>query len=338
MSGTHFPLPSKSSPLLLMPVMHGLMARWSAAKALPGHSPKKKVARLAACMVSPFLWPKTPMQPMLVSLPDRAQRLLDRLKSEGVLPGTGAAIMLNSPVPGRSRIYLRHLDKCGRVVGYSKVGYGPGDEARFSREASALSIFASVPDFSVPRVISRGQQPDIGEYLVLEPLDRKFGNVPSRSDNLLALVKSGLSGVAVPCSRQQLCERWWYQEGVAKLSADQRNWLAKLIAQPNPMLVCRAHGDVGGENVYSAIDGSIAIIDWESFDEMAPVLVDDISLWIGRHHAILRNAQQKGARSFVAHFATDDDVALALVFLIAAGINEASVLLSTVYQTRLEIE
>lgn len=332
MTPSHFPLPCRSHPLILLPLMQGLEARWNLATGLSGHTLKRRSARLAACLLAPLLGPRTPLAPLLIPLPSRARALLDQLAAEDVLPEMRETVVLMSPVAGRRRIYLHHLDAAGRIIAYSKIGFGTEDLECLSREVVALNLFAESPTFTVPRLLAMGESPEIGAYIVTAALEPSFSRTIARSGSILQALMEALPGPVQLCQRQDLIKRWWYRQGMVRLNGPTRDHLASLAAKASPLAVCRAHGDVGGENLYVTPDGRLALIDWESFDFQAPVLTDAVSYWIGLHHAELRAQQSSVIAEFLNNFAHhSDELAFALLFLVGTDIHEARLLLAALF-------
>ena len=124
-------------------------------------------------------------------------------------------------------------------------------------------------------------------------------------------------------------------------SSELFNSVLKGVDKSVELMVVAAHRDLGSENIFSSADASapshFALIDWEFFTDTAPALTDQVGIWLGTHHRVLKGGGITEIRKLQVAFLSDFSgfpegkvgAVIALFHLAELGIDLADILIES---------
>jgi aminoglycoside phosphotransferase len=293
--------------------------------AFPAFTLKRKIFRIAALILAGVLWGARRVGlPAGAHLDSADAAVLARIKE--ACPQMAAAMLIWSLVPGRQRIYVRVFDANANECAFAKVSRVEPGRSWLQVEATALHRYSEARSFSCPRVLML----DVTEtdvLLLTSALPPGSTLRHAETSIFPRTIQSEIQNQVVQASFSSLHRRAWYKRGIAALAANARvtSELAA-IDDASPVALAPAHGDFGSENFYVDPARRVYLIDWEHFCDAAPILTDEVGFWIGKNHRAIRRGAREVARDFAQEFEEhcDSDLLLALIFLSAFDITDAS--------------
>lgn len=297
--------------------------------AFPAFTLKRKIFKIAALIWAAVLWGARRVGlPAGAPLDSADAAVLARIKE--ACPQMAAATTIWSLVPGRQRIYVRVFDANANECAFAKVSRVEPGRSWLQVEATALHRYSEARNFTCPRVLTLNvSEADVLLLTSALPPGSTLRH-PETSTfprNIHAEIQSKV--VQTPIS--SLRRHTWYHRGMAALAENPRvaSELAA-IDDASPIALAPAHGDFGSENFYVDPAQRVYLIDWEHFCDAAPFLTDEVGFWIGKNHRAIQRGDSEVAGDFTKEFEEhhDSDLLLALIFLSAFDITDASRLVS----------
>lgn len=237
-------------------------------------------------------------------------------------------VFIWSLVKGRKRYYVHLLDEKGNKCYFAKITAKKQDYVFLETEKKQLEHFANAKTFSVPIVKSFTQN---NRYcsLITHYLDAIFKLRHPDTYQFPIVVANEIASKTQNVLYADIVKFDWHQKGYQRIKQiTNYNKFINAIDHKKPVTISQAHGDFGGENIFTDNKDKLCVIDWESFTSNAPYLTDKIAYWLGSNHKNIKNNSVQTYKNFIIYFKNeqDNDVALALLFLISVDFNLAYIL------------
>lgn len=233
-----------------------------------------------------------------------------------------------APQVSRHRFYLHLISHTGDLLAFAKVSTSSASATSLEAEAKAIEAMAArkPKSFSLPTVIAKLTF-EGHAVLLMTHLPPACKPVIPRWSPGMAAISAEITGT--PRMVARLSDLTWWGKFTRDGALDACS-LSPCLRPEGPALVSAAHGDFAHWNVFQQGDRSV-VIDWESYSEDAPVLVDSVRFLIAANPRFARLSPGAFLRLLRRRFACagasrDDDLLNALAFLHAAGVGEANVL------------
>ncbi|MCK4870200.1 MAG: hypothetical protein KAS93_03730 [Gammaproteobacteria bacterium] len=237
----------------------------------------------------------------------------------------------------RARVYIHVIDECGKRILFCKVALDDLNRRLIRNEKDALLLLAereSLP-FLLPRVEFCKESE--GMLFLCTQSMPSGSRLYSQCREMPVLFVPFITRNMVNVSFAKLAELEWYKvySNTAKSNVYASFRIAlqsllELLPEHRFSLAC-AHGDFGSENIFLVRD-DFYIIDWERFNEQAPIKTDEVGWWLGKHHQLIKRLPDQGVKLFKSTFLDTDDLTckvgymLALVYMCSVGFNVAVLL------------
>lgn len=189
------------------------------------------------------------------------------------------------PAPSRSagRTYAYAFSSDGTMLAYVKMASMERDVAELSREVNSLRLLAQKGElpFSFPAVLHDGIIGGGVKYAVFSmlPLDSDNVSWTSRSwaESLRALHDSFAAGTEKRLTKDEVLSSEWAAAFKARVGVDDNAILTRSCEKGAE--VSANHGDMALHNIRRK-DGRWWLFDWETYTEDAPVLVDELTVYV----------------------------------------------------------
>lgn len=293
--------------------------------AFPAFTLKRKIFKIAALIWAAVLWGARRVGlPAGAPLDGADAAVLARIKE--ACPQMAAAIIIWSLVPGRQRFYVRVFDAKANECAFAKLSRVEPGRSWLQVEATALHRYSEARSFTCPRVLML----DVTEtdaLLLTSALPPGSTLRHAETSTFPRTIHAEIQSKVLQTPISSLRRFAWYQRGVAALAENARVASGlTAIDDASPVALAPAHGDFGSENFYVDPARRVHLIDWEHFCDTAPILTDVVGFWIGKNHRAIQRGDREVAQDFAREFEEhrDSDLLLALIFLSAFDITDAS--------------
>lgn len=272
-------------------------------------------------------------------LPVQARGQLAVLQAQlpALSAGQTRSVLLHK-IQQNHRAYVFDQDRTDALTTVTKVAFSDAASQGLHREAQALNLLAGRPDFRIPELLSYKTW-EGGGMLEMSAIPDDFRihdkrrPVPDALFEAILSLRGAESPVALPADQ---IGGWQSAQSRTRNPVIRR--MAAGIQGDELFEVAAAHRDLGSENLLSrhpAVDASdFSLIDWEFYSETAPVLTDQVSLWLGRRHRAFKGRWKPAIGALTEAFITDFGdtrggpraAVLALLHLAAMGNDLACIL------------
>ena len=232
------------------------------------------------------------------------------------------------------RAYIFEITKDGDILSFTKVGLTDKASIGIQSEHKALSYLKrqKLP-IIIPKVINFHEEESMS-VLTTAGLSSNF-NLVNKTENMGDQILQRIKSLALINGTTILKpnETYWFESTMPKISNSIILKYLKNIDVNFCFEASPAHCDIGSENVFVSNEvkdspKNIAIVDWESFNMLAPIMTDEVSFWLGTKHRKFKSAvfswgNQAATKNFVKRFGVREDhlndALLALIFLASIG-------------------
>ena len=202
------------------------------------------------------------------------------------------------PAPSRSigRTYAYVFSSNGTMLAYVKMANEEKDVAELAYEVKVLRSLATRGDlsFSFPTVLYEGVIGDGMNYAMFSMLPLDSDNVSwtrrSWDESLRALHDSFARGTEKRLTKDEVLASKWAAAFKARVEFNDKEIFTRTCEKGAE--VSANHGDMALHNIRRK-DGLWWLFDWETYSEDAPVLVDELTVYVSTRYFIEKCGYEK---------------------------------------------
>ena len=244
--------------------------------------------------------------PLLFSI--KFKKISEIILSNLNLDSSGKYLFLFHKLSTSGKIYIYKFNKNNQLEFFIKFNTNATFHKKLEHEKNVLEkIKEKDVFFNIPEIIKFGFEKNFS-FIIYRALEESYILFDKKKLYPAEIIESVRSLNVFECY-----DRVFDLKDLIETKNIVRNKeLKKLLGEINfslSMDAYSAHCDLGSENTFLKIDPKqkkYTLVDWEDFCDVAPMGVDEVSLWLGKNHRHLKSffipKKRKKVEEFINYF------------------------------------
>ena len=307
--------------------------RWQAAKILWNLYPKYSLPRRLICLINIF----NQLGPRFCKSEDR-DLIGSALSNFPSIDDQNCRVILLHKLRQKHRFYVFDFNQKQVMLAAAKIATTSSSAIGLFREKNHLINLSIVSDLNTPQVVAFTKFKS-GAILRRTVPPSKFTQHKKQADLPYELLDA-ISNLGQP-SNVRFLPAEAIQAWVCLRQQVKNQLIRSIVDEIKPdskFRIGSAHGDLGSENVFSPKPkkslSDFFVIDWEFFNDSAPILTDQVGYWLGKHHSDIKGFWRPSPRELTLKFLKQFEPkglqasVIALLYLAYTGIDLAVYLIT----------
>jgi hypothetical protein len=233
-----------------------------------------------------------------------------------------------SLVEERNRAYIHFIDSSNQKQFFGKFSFKKSDFKLIINEKNYLQEFdedrTKITFYKVPKLVFFDLNEDY-IFLVLTTIPQDFSLYHPSNNKLPKKVLNNIQKNISSCNLSSvLNKKWWIDFSSLKNKPESLYKYIMKHSDNEQIILTSVHGDFGSENIFHN-NNEFFIIDWERYSSCAPILVDQIAFWMGKHHKQIKANPKFMSLSLKKEYESFKKIEflLAIAFLVSVNFNLA---------------